>query len=72
MTTLESDRLVDSRNAAAMLGLEPQTLCVWRLRGCGPVFYKIGRSVKYRLSDLTAYIESRRCSNTAEAEALDS
>jgi predicted DNA-binding transcriptional regulator AlpA len=67
----ETDRLVDEREAAAILGgLKPQTLACWRLRGDGPAFCKIGRAVRYRLSDLAAYIKSRRCANTAEADAL--
>ena len=72
MTTLETDRLVDEREAASILDCKPQTLSVWRLRGQGPAFHKIGRLVKYRLSTLAAYIDSRRCQNTAEADALDS
>lgn len=70
MTTLETDRLVDEREAASILDVKSQTMSVWRLRGCGPAFFKIGRLVKYRLSDLASYIESRRCTNTAEADAL--
>jgi predicted DNA-binding transcriptional regulator AlpA len=66
----DSDRFLDDHEAAEFVGLKKQTLQVWRINGQGPAFYKIGRSVKYRLSDLIAYIESRRCRNTAEADAL--
>jgi hypothetical protein len=69
----ETDRLVDEREAAAILGgLKPQTLSVWRLKGCGPAFHKIGTRIRYRLSDLAAYIDGRRCTSTGEADALDS
>jgi predicted site-specific integrase-resolvase len=70
MTALETDRLIDEREAADILGVKPQTLSLWRLRGQGPAFYKVGRRVRYRTPELAAYLESRRCRNTAEADAL--
>jgi hypothetical protein len=70
MVLNETDRLVDEREAASILDIKPQTMSVWRLKGCGPAFHKIGRAVKYRLSDLASYIDSRRCENTAQADAL--
>jgi len=68
----ETDRLVDQREAAAILGCKPQTLSVWRLRGKGPAFHKIGRLTRYKLSELAAYIDGRRCNSSDEAHALDS
>lgn len=68
---LDTDRLVPSGEAASILGIREQTLGVWRLRGCGPAYIRVGRAVRYRLSDLATYIDSRRVSSTAEADALD-
>lgn len=65
------DRLIDEVEAADILGVKKQTMGVWRIRGCGPAFVKIGRLVKYKLSDIRNYIDSRTVSNTAEADALD-
>ena len=53
------DRLVTEKEAAAMLGLQPSTLRRWRSTGQPgqPEFVKIaGRAIRYRLSDLSAYI----------------
>lgn len=65
------DRLVDETEAADILGVKRQTLSVWRINGRGPAFHKIGRLVKYKLSALASYVDSRCCNNTAEADALN-
>ncbi len=44
--------------AADFLGLKKNTLEIWRFRGTGPKFVKLGRSVRYRLSDLEAFIDA--------------
>lgn len=57
--------------AAAFLGLEPETLEAWRRRGGGPPYVKYGDSpraaVRYRLRDLEAYQAEHIRENTAEA-----
>jgi predicted DNA-binding transcriptional regulator AlpA len=35
-----------------------------RMKGDGPPFYKIGRSVRYRLSDVEAWLAERVRTNT--------
>lgn len=52
--------LCDDKAAAAFLGVSAGTLSVWRSTGryCLP-FIKVGRKVKYRKSDLIAWLESR-------------
>ena len=42
--------------AAALLGVRPNTLEVWRHQKRGPKFYKIGRCVVYDEDDLEAYV----------------
>lgn len=64
-------RVLTEDEAAKVLSVQPQTLAAWRLRGCGPAFLKLGRSVRYDERDLAAYLASRRVQNTAEADALD-
>jgi len=45
--------LVNTKNAAELLGVSVGTLEVWRSTGRHNLpFYKVGRHVKYRLSDL--------------------
>lgn len=51
--------LLGNAEAAAYLGVSPDTLPRWRWAGTGPVFVKVGRTVKYRVSDLEAYLTER-------------
>ncbi len=44
-------------DAACQLGLSVNTLRKWRCTGHGPVYLKLGKAVKYRLTDLQAFIE---------------
>jgi hypothetical protein len=46
--------------AAAMLGLHPQTLRNMRCKGEGPAYYKIGRAVRYLPEDLISYVSDRK------------
>ena len=60
--------LVDEREAAKILDTKPSTLSVWRSTGRYALpFVKIGRKVRYRRSDLTAWIESRTRESGATA-----
>lgn len=58
--------------AAAYLGITPDMLKRWRIAGTGPVFMAWGRrTVRYRLSDLDAWIASQpAATNTAEAARM--
>ena len=44
--------------AAEFLGWKPGTLDRRRWLGQGPKFYKVGRSIRYKLEDLEAFIVS--------------
>ena len=60
--------LVNEREAARILDTKPSTLSVWRSTGrYGLPFIKIGRKVRYRRADLTAWIESRTRESGATA-----
>ncbi|MBX9948735.1 MAG: helix-turn-helix domain-containing protein [Candidatus Obscuribacterales bacterium] len=49
--------LLTRREAAAYLGVSEQTLAIWKCTGRYNLPYiKIGRLVKYKLSDLNAFI----------------
>lgn len=52
-------QLLNEVEAAEEIAIQPQTLSAWRCRGFGPPFLKIGRSVRYRRSDLESWMESR-------------
>lgn len=59
---LDDDALVDAREAAAVVGLQYQTLnwyrCVSPERG--PAFRRVGsKAIRYRMGDLRAYVAAR-------------
>lgn len=57
---LPTDLLPESE-AAKLLQVAPGTLSVWRSTKRYPLPYiKVGRRVRYRRSDLEAWLESRR------------
>lgn len=51
-------RLYRTPEAAEILGNEISTLEHWRCMGKGPKFLRMGRSIKYRGSDLQDFIDS--------------
>lgn len=51
-------RLVDTKTAAEMLGATPSRLEQWRHRGVGPVYVKVGQSVRYPVDELERFIEA--------------
>jgi len=60
--------LLTRREAAEFLGIRPQTMAVWH--SCGrynlPVV-KVGRSARYRQSDLDKFAEDRTQRHSGEA-----
>lgn len=64
--------LLNEDQTAALLGVSPRTLQGWRVRGGGPRFIALGaggRVVRYRQSDLEAYIEQRARVSTSDSGA---
>ncbi len=63
-----SDSLLSPSEAATYIGVSENTLSVWRCVGRYAIpFIKVGRLVRYRMSDLEAWLESRtRTSGTTE------
>jgi len=57
--------LMSVEQAADFLGLAVSTLNKWRCYGDGPTFIKMGRSVRYRISDLNDYVENRQAESTS-------
>lgn len=50
--------LLDTKQAAAYLGLHPQTLADWRYMRKGPKWLKAGgRKIRYRISDIDRWLE---------------
>jgi excisionase family DNA binding protein len=60
--------LLDEKQAAEVLTVEPGTLSVWRSTGRYTIpFVKVGRRVRYRRADLLAWLDSRTRANGATA-----
>lgn len=58
-STVEGDKLLDEREAAALLDVSPGTLQVWRCTKRYPLSYvKIGRNVRYWKSGVLAFLEA--------------
>ncbi len=52
------DVLATTEEAAVLLQIQPSTLIKWRSTGENNIpFVKIGRSARYRVVDLKAYVE---------------
>jgi excisionase family DNA binding protein len=45
---------------SGLLGVPQRTIYSWRQRGEGPPAYRIGKHLRYRRSDVEAWLESRR------------
>jgi len=67
--TNESNRLLDSWQTAALLGIAPNTLKFWRHKSRGPKFVKLGNAkqagVAYDEADVLAWREARKFDGTS-------
>jgi predicted DNA-binding transcriptional regulator AlpA len=65
----EPDRLLKQSDVGEFLSMSPTTLEQWRLKGKGPRWVRIGRSVRYPLSELQNFIdELKPYGSTSEAD----
>src|SRR5579863_8223282 len=65
MSTPKYDRTLTVRAAANYLGLSASTLNKLRCTGAGPVYFKLGRAVRYDPQDLDDWLTARRVSSTS-------
>lgn len=59
LTTVDPDELIDANEAARLLRQKPQTLAAWRCDKRGPEYVKLGRTILYRRSSISAYIATQ-------------
>jgi predicted DNA-binding transcriptional regulator AlpA len=68
-TMSQHDDLLTSAETAAILGIRGNTLEIWRGKGKGPIYVKLGEgprgAVRYRRSDVVAWIEGRIYASTS-------
>lgn len=66
MATPNRIELLTSREAAERMGIRPNTLEIWRVKGFGPTFLKVGRAVRYVESDVTDWLDSQARTSTSQ------
>ena len=71
MTINSDDELLDTRRLAAWLGAAIITVTAWRARGAGPPYLRLGvggRLIRYRRSDVEAWLRARTVGATATTQ----
>jgi len=62
--------LLDTDEAARLIGVQPQTLNLWRCTGRYALpFVRVGSRIRYRRKDLESWLASRTATSTAAAIA---
>jgi Helix-turn-helix domain len=51
---------VDERDGANYIDFSQAALRKWRREGKGPAYVRVGRSVRYRVDDLDAFLTAHR------------
>ena len=58
--------ILNTREAANYVRLGKPTLEHYRIKGDGPVFLRLGSAIRYRKTDLDAWLDGRRVRSTSE------
>ncbi len=58
---MSGQEFIDTKEVAEFLDVPERTVLVWRTKktGTGPPFAKFGRHVRYRRSDLEAWVNAK-------------
>ena len=59
------------RQVAEQLGLSVATLRAWRHRGKGPLFLRLGRSVRYLTSDVDEFVRASAVDRQSDSSSDD-
>lgn len=72
-TTVDLDELLTNEQTAALLGIRPNTLEIWRVYGKGPAFIKMGKTrsapIRYQRSRVTEWIDANSHASTSSYAA---
>ncbi len=61
---------ISTSQLAAMLGVKPGTVRMWRVKGGGPKYVRIAKNrAVYRIADVEAWEAERSFANTSEETA---
>lgn len=66
---MEQFNAFDPKQAAKYVGVTEATLRFWRSRDEGPRYFRAGKLIRYRRTDLDSWIESRLSEPTTVAVA---
>lgn len=55
-----ADQMLNTERTAEHIGVSPKTIRRWRYEGTGPPAHKVGAAVRYRRSDIDAWLAARR------------
>ena len=68
-TMVDLTELLDNEQTAAMLGIKPNTLEIWRFKGKGPPFVKLGAAkqspVRYERSEVARWLREQSFASTS-------
>ena len=70
-TADSTTRALTERKVAELLGLSVATLRVWRHRGKGPRFLRLGRAVRYLPADLADFVRASAVDTKAVSSSDD-
>ncbi len=54
------DVLFDEKKTAGILGISPITLRIWRHKGEGPEYFRVGGSIRYAPGDLVKFLRKNK------------
>lgn len=59
-------KLLNTVEAAPLIGVAPKTLCNWRVAGFGPAHIRAGGRIAYDIADIEAWKRARRVGSTSQ------
>lgn len=59
-------KLLNTQEAAPLVGVKPKTLMNWRVLGMGPKHIRAGGRVAYDVADIEAWKSSHRVASTSQ------
>ena len=66
-STYDPDQMVTEEVVAELFCQSIRTIQKWRITGYRPEFYKIGRSVRYKRSEIVDWMNEKRRAHTSAA-----
>jgi predicted DNA-binding transcriptional regulator AlpA len=63
--------MLSAKRVARTLGIEEDTLALWRRRSYGPRWYKVGRLIKYGESDIKEWLASQQGQRTEHRQIAE-